>query len=152
MPAPSWAPTHGEVAALIPQRVLTASGDTIGTFGATSIPTDTQVTAIIADVCYEILAGCGTIPSTLEDLAKATAKAGAAAQVELAFFPSEPDSAYENLKALYESRRGILCPAVAAGSGAGADETPLAQYNFPVLADNVETVDPVYVTSYQGEW
>lgn len=82
---PSWTPTFGDVAGVIAQRTIDATGLPTGTFSSTTVPTDTQVTALIADISGEIAAAAGVIPDLLDDDAKLVATLGAAWLVEVSF-------------------------------------------------------------------
>lgn len=91
---PSWAPNAEQVHGVIPQRA--GNG-----FSATSIPSQADVESVIEQICVEVVAevdpfdaatvisGTGDDRQTLGQLARWCATLGAAAQVELGFFPEQ---------------------------------------------------------------
>lgn len=145
---PAWTPTPAEVHAVIPQRV---GG---GAFSEATIPTKTQVEAVIADVVAEVVAEAGPFDSTVvvnpaagiddqvtvADLANRAATLGAASQIEDSFFPEqqtsvgpygvEQDGGNQHLFARYRRALDLLRRHVTAAAGtnqpfSGSISTPL---------------------------
>jgi hypothetical protein len=119
-------------------------------FTSATTPTDAQVQQLIDGVVGDIEAATGEIPTSLYPAAKLAAELGAASLVELSFFPSEPDSAYDDHHDRYAEQLARLVAGVqAAGGDAPGDTTPLAQYSFPTVATAVQSIYPVYPTTYE---
>lgn len=104
--AETWQPTLEQVADHIPTRTrdaTTPSVDTLlGTFNASTTPTDEQATRKILAAVAEVLAAVGgTIPATpsyLASLASEAAALRAAADIELAYPDRQADvSVFEQL-------------------------------------------------------
>lgn len=79
----TWSPDPAAVKALIPTRVEA--------FDDTSTPTRADVVEVVDQITAEILAEVGEVPDSalLHDYAHRVAALGAAAQVELAFWPEQ---------------------------------------------------------------
>lgn len=149
----SWAPATADVARLIADRVLDAT-DTVQTdFGAGTIPTAAQVTALITPITEEVHAEAGDIPTTpvdLEPLAKFVAAQGVAAWILNSWFSEDPQG--PELQRIYEQNRDRLSKAVddvrSSGElGAGHDE-PLALYGFPSIANDPRTPLTTWLTGF----
>lgn len=89
-----WAPTLADVAGLVPTRTIDDAGIQQNTFTATTVPTDTQVSAYIADIVAEVAGQAGDVPAGLAGQARHTVKLGVAWLVERSF---PPTSAVENV-------------------------------------------------------
>lgn len=146
-----WAPATADVARLIADRVLDANDVPATDFGAGTIPTATQVTALIAPVAEEVHAAAGDIPTTgnvgtgevagatdLVPLATFVTAQGVAAWVLNSWFSEDPQG--PELQRIYETNRDRLAKAVLDVWGSGkvgaGDDIPLPVYGFP-SADNV---------------
>lgn len=135
---PAWSPVPSDVAAVIAQRTIDATGLPTGTFSSTTVPTDTQVTALIADVSGEIAAAAGDIPTVLDDDAKLVAILGAAWLVEVSF-DGGSDLLANMLGVRYQAALARLVTAVAQVNQSGQVEPegmpPQALSEFPDLLD-----------------
>lgn len=145
-----WIPTTGEVAGVIPTRVLGATG-ILEDFTEDTRPTADQVAGLIVTAASEITSAVGDFdpavvtnpggvargddPVTLGDLASTAVKLQAASLVELTFFAELVNSGRSPYPQLYERaqaalqalRRGLeLVVEVVAG-----DATPMARATFP---------------------
>lgn len=132
----SWAPATADVARLIADRVLDNTDTVQADFGATTIPTATQVTALITPITEEVHAEAGDIPTApvdLQPLAKQVAALGAAAWVLNSWFSEDPQGV--ELQRIYEANRDRLTKAVdevnASGQLGAGHEEPLPVYGFP---------------------
>lgn len=128
MPPPAWAPTTADVKALLPRRL-----GGVADFSASTIPTATQVTGYIEGVVAEI-GTLGQLPVEHEDLAKEVVRYGAAAVVELLYWPEQsrkPDSVYEELEEEFERLKALLMRVIP-GDVAGEGDVPgPPRYAFP---------------------
>jgi hypothetical protein len=97
-----WQPAAADVAGLLAQRTVDATGLPTGLFSATTSPTDSQVNVLISDIAGEIAATCGPIPVSLYGDAKLVAILGAAAVVESSF--DEGGAGSEALAIMYTTR------------------------------------------------
>lgn len=113
-PAPAWLPTPDDVAALIPQRTIDATGEAQGLFTPTTMPTYAQVAKVIALIANDMLTATGTVPVVPVDLTGTAATVcaqGAAAKVELGFYDGDPHT-YTELDAAYVDALAGLVHAV----------------------------------------
>src|SRR5258707_2133451 len=66
--AEAWSPALDDVARHIPRRTrdtMTPGSDaTLGTFTASTTPTDAQAQSVIDDACSAVLAAAGPVPAT----------------------------------------------------------------------------------------
>jgi hypothetical protein len=77
-----------KVADVIPRRALEGDGRTGGTFDSNTSPTFQQVLRSVGNYLQDVTARVGgTVPLALADRAGDVAAIGAAAQIELAYFP-----------------------------------------------------------------
>lgn len=104
--------TAADVAAIIPERALSAGGS----FTNDTTPTLGEVQSLITQVAQEVIAAVGPdIDSSLASFAQLTVATGVAAQVELAFtddLAKDVESKYTQLQRQYwgsgpDSRTGI---------------------------------------------
>ena len=98
-------PTLADVAALIRARTKDRSGDEIGTFSAETRPTDVQAQEAIAHAVTAVHEKVGRIDPDCQDVARLCAAYGAAAEIELSYFPEQARterSPYNNLNARYK--------------------------------------------------
>ncbi|MFI7468139.1 hypothetical protein [Nonomuraea sp. NPDC049646] len=137
--AESWAPTLEQVADHIPTRTRSAAtpgSDTLlGTFSASTTPTDEQATRHIRYACSEVLAAIGSLPPTPTHLAELAAEAAAlraAADIELAYPRRQADvSVYEQLNARAVAALQRLIDAVN-DAGSGPEGSLLPQWSMPL--------------------
>lgn len=136
-------PTAQDIADFIPRRTVGGSGIPTGTFGTTTSPTDTQVVRVGASVAAEVLAAAPDLPDVLIGQAKRIAALGAAAQLELSYWPEDRDTIAKELEARYVASLQRLAAATElitgkvepgeGGSGAAGDIVASPQYNYPDL-------------------
>jgi hypothetical protein len=149
-----WTPAAADIAALIPSRTLNSSGDTVGTFDGTTIPTASQVASVITIKTGEITTQVGDIPTSPVDLtgaAKACATLGAAALVELGFFDDDNGKRYSELNTEYQAALMSLARAVGQvrndGSIDPAGEVLKPTYAFPAYDPSPVPILPPHVTT-----
>ncbi len=129
---PAWTPTPDAVADLLAQRVLVRGGQAVGTFTATTKPTVTQVQRIADAVAREVEIATGPLPDSYTDSAADVAALGAAARVELSFFPRDTErGTYDDLAALYAAALARLVLATRGGQGEGRSSAPV--FAFPAV-------------------
>lgn len=145
-PSETWAPSTAQVAAFIASRTLLPSGDYAGDFTSATRPTGMQVNTIIALLVSEIAGTVGvtsTVLATVPELAEQAtwvAALGAAAMVELSYFPEQvrtEQSSYPDLDSRYTEALDRLIYSVAEG-GEGESLSPVS--TFP---DTNEFLTPV---------
>lgn len=141
MTNPDWAPTVAQVGAVLRSRTTDANGVEQGTFTATTRPTEDQAELIIADVVQDVVAVLGfTLPDRIAPLGTAVAALGAAALIELTYWPEQVASGkspYEQLNERYEKQlqraRVALTQIDASGEiDAEVGDVLLPVGNFPV--------------------
>ncbi len=98
--SPKWAPAVQDVANRLMSRTRGANGSLVGNFNGTTIPTDTQVTAIIAQAVSLLRNRLGPVPDALVDQAQALTALRAAYMVELSYFPEQVDTGVSPYRAL----------------------------------------------------
>src|SRR5687768_13645180 len=130
--ATTWKPTPDEVKALIPQRT---NG---GPFTEDTVPTESDVAAIAAQIDAEIVGEVGEIPvdasDRVIDFARRVATVGAAAQVELALFPEQVSLGDTSVGAILFARYQQLLQRLGTLVADGiTDRSPL--YSFPDAPD-----------------
>lgn len=103
----NYTPTVDQVAANILSRTRNTMGVMLNTFDATTVPTDTQVQAIIDQVLPEVQDVIGEdVPTALIDDAEQAVALRAAMGIELGFFSDQVNtgrSIYPQLKEMYEA-------------------------------------------------
>lgn len=82
-------PTIADVAALIRARTKDRNGNEIGTFNPDTRPTDDQVGDAIAHAVASVHQKVGAVGSACADIARLCAAYGAAAEIELSYFPEQ---------------------------------------------------------------
>lgn len=129
MPISDYTPTVADVGALVRSRTRNDQGAEIGTFDATTRPTNTQVDSLIQDALNEaypvfgedIPDAPGTDPAALRKAATRIVALRAAALVELSYFPEQINmgrSAYAQYQNSFESGLTRVGKAIAeAGAG-----------------------------------
>jgi hypothetical protein len=147
----AWTPTSDDIASLLAQRTIDATGLPTGHFSATSSPTNSQVKLLVTDIAGEVAAACGPIPTLLNADARLVTIFGAASLVESSF-----EDANTALLTLYSNRYQLalqrLATAVAQVNQSGQVEpegmpaTPL--FSFPDIAGDVY----VDVTTKYTRW
>jgi hypothetical protein len=88
LPDPT-APTIADVAALIRARTKDSNGNEIGTFTPDTRPTDAQCTEAIVHAQQAIHNKVGALSDLCAPQAKLAATYGAAAEIELSYFPEQ---------------------------------------------------------------
>jgi hypothetical protein len=99
------APTVADVAALIRARTKDSNGVEIGTFDDTTRPTDAQAQEAIDHAVIALHEKVAVIGDPCTDVAKLAASYGAAAEIELSYFPEQARtdrSPYQYLLQRYE--------------------------------------------------
>lgn len=136
-------PSVRDVADLLPQRVMTETGDVAETFTSSTHPTDAQVQRLIEQVHATVLASLGTLPEGLWSVAHAVVTLGAAAIVELSYFGGDPQQrVYDELdsryrQALKDLREAVSLssatdgPVIGESDGDGALPPPPPSASFP---------------------
>jgi hypothetical protein len=84
-----YTPTVADVAALIRARTKDKTGNEVGTFTADTRPTDAQAQEAIDHAVTSVHQRVGTIGDACADQARLTAAYGAAAEIELSYFPEQ---------------------------------------------------------------
>lgn len=155
MPAPAWAPTTADVGSILHARTTeVGTGETLGDFGPTTIPTGVQVDGIIERAAAEVVAAVGAIPAPTATIdAQATAKTAvtylAGMMVELSFFPNQvgdDNDVYARLEARFNNLMATLAAQIAdviSASTAEVDDsgaaTNMAVGGFPGLVGTTLT-------------
>lgn len=85
-------PTIDEVASLIRARTKDVNGNELGTFTADTRPTDVQAQQAIDNQVILLHAHVGVVGDGCSDLARMAAALGAAAEIELSYFPEQVNS------------------------------------------------------------
>lgn len=145
MTAPAWAPTLAQVGSLLAARTVDPTGAEQGTFTDDTRPTGDQADVAIEDACNDVLGEVGEIPTALEAQAGTVAKWGAAAQIELSYYPNsvgdDPDL-YLNLKKQYDERLARLVKSATDYNSEGSDSintASLPEAGFPGLVGTTLT-------------
>jgi hypothetical protein len=86
---PDLAPTIADVAALIRARTKDSNGNELGTFTADTRPTDVQAQEAIDHAVVLVHLKVGAIGDGCASVAKMCATYGAAAEIELSYFPEQ---------------------------------------------------------------
>jgi hypothetical protein len=149
----AWTPTADDIAGLLAQRTVDATGIPTGRFSVTTSPTSAQVDVSIADIAGEVTATCGPIPAILTADAKLVTKLGAAWLVETSF---DDDTASDALATMYATRYQLalarLATAVAQVNQSGQVEPEgmpaIPLFGFPDIAGDVY----VDVTTKYTRW
>lgn len=126
MPTSDWAPAVGDVGNVLRARTKNTDGAELGTFSASTRPTDGQVTGIINTAAGDVAAVVGSdLPESTWQLAASVTAVGAAMLVELSFFPEQVAtgrSPYDQLAELYKTRLSRLKDAVSEAGGDVVEE------------------------------
>jgi hypothetical protein len=144
----TWRASVQDVANVIPQRTGDPAGAAQGTFTATTVPTGAQVEGIIRGVQAEVLTAVGEVTEELatpvaagggpgETMAGHVVAVGAAAYVEMSFYPDLPEGAtslWDRYQALLAALVGAAAPGTQPGlpgAEAGAERPMNADWSFP---------------------
>jgi hypothetical protein len=103
---PDLACTVADVAAIIRARTKDSNGQEIGTFDDTTRPTDVQCQEAIAHAVTLIHSKVGSVGEGCADLARGAVALGAAAEIELSYFPEQSRSdrsVYQYLQQRYDA-------------------------------------------------
>jgi hypothetical protein len=84
-----FTPTVEDVAALIRARTKDSNGNEVGTFNADTRPTATQAQEAIDHALAALHEKVGSIGNSCSDVARMAATYGAAAEIELSYFPEQ---------------------------------------------------------------
>jgi len=138
---PTWTPGRSRVANYVPARTqVHGQSGVVLTFDSTTRPTGIQVDRLIADGVSWVVSRCGTIHSSLTDLASAVAAVYAAAMVEQGFPEREAvtrENAIDTAAQLWRQARQMLDDLSAANTAAtGTSPTDpnsalLPRFSFP---------------------
>lgn len=116
----SWAPTVAAVGALLRSRTVNDDGEELGTFTATTRPTEDQVKELMFQAQGDLVDALGaTVPEPFYDRAASLAALGTALLVELSYFPEQVGtgrSPYAQLKEWYDQRLPRLRTAIEQGA------------------------------------
>lgn len=148
--AVDWTPTTADVAAEIPLRVMdNNSGQRLDDFTDDTVPTDTQVDAIIAGAVRDTVAAIGTLENCgadnvadLKDAAMAVATLRAAMRVERTYFPDQlvtDRSPYNAIRDELKDKLKTLIEAVSENCGTsggdsvtGGGQEPRSHFPKPI--------------------
>lgn len=136
MPSSDYTPTTKEVATLLRARTTDAGSNELGIFTDATTPTDTQVEDQVADIVSEVYPLFGQdIPDTIgeeKDALRRSARRavalGAAASIELSYFPEQVAtgrSPYKMYQEKFEQAKKDIAKAISdlgAGDEPGTDE------------------------------
>lgn len=120
-----WAPSPADVGTILRARTVDVDGNELGTFDSNTRPSGDECYDIIETIQSEVAAYCGPIPDQVQDYARRTAAYGAAAEVELTYWPEQVStnrSPYDRIYARYQSMLTSLRTQVA-DINAGDDDT-----------------------------
>jgi len=136
MAAYPWEATPDAVALVIPQRTGDITGLARGVFSAATVPTLAQVQLILDSVAAEVAAFAGTNPSGVA-LAMATwaSSIGAAAQIELSFFPDESMASTGPAAVLDKRFHDLLVEIEQVLASGGAAGPAPARWSFPATVE-----------------
>ena len=120
-----------DVAAIIRARTKDSAGTEVGTFNADTRPTDAQAEEAIVHATVLVHVKVGYIGQTCAELARSVVALGAAAEIELSYFPEQSRtdrSVYTFLQQRYDTAlagladcvMGILPSAEGAPAGVGS--------------------------------
>jgi hypothetical protein len=148
--APVLECTVDDVAAIIRTRTKDSNGNEIGTFNADTRPTADQVTYTIGQQVVLIHQRVGYVGDGCADLARQCVALGAAAEIELSYFPEQSRSdrsIYQFLIQRYEAAMDGLVACVSGdlpNSGGGDVE-------FAYRYGSLDTASSVVARYYNGE-
>jgi hypothetical protein len=139
-PGPVWTPELDAVGDLIPARTLSSINTPglevyLGTFTATTTPTDDQARRHVDAAVAQVLARCGVIDPTLNDYARVAAATRAAATIELAYPTKVGDlNTYDRLWAQSEVLLTDLADNNTQSTGAPVSlaQSLMPQWSYPV--------------------
>lgn len=139
MPASDYTPTVAQVAAQAATRTRDQYGNVTGTFSASTTPTDTQVTNLIAVAVDKVSLRIGDdIPSGLFTDAAVVVATRAAMLIESTYYPEQMKtdrSPYEMLKAQFDEGLTELLNAIySVQTGGNLNDPPTPnspRYAFP---------------------
>lgn len=136
--------TFSDVADVLAQRVMTQDGTPAGTFSALTVPTDAQVTRVIAKVNAEETGGLGTIPTPLLPMLNSLVTLSAAVRVLTIYFQADAgrddlNDALDGLRTRFRQAVDTIAttgdPNVVSADDGGpgdAERPPAAAWSFPV--------------------
>jgi len=141
MAGETWAPTLADVARHVPTRTRDAatpgSDKQLGTFTATTTPTDEQAQAVITDAVKGITAQVGVLPLNLPPTdevmvaARTAAEWRAAADIEIAYPNRDADvRLYDQLDKRADKALAVLLAALREDSGGPVEVSP--EWNSPL--------------------
>ncbi len=143
MPDPAaWRPTVQDVANIVPLRTVGPNGRPGGNFTLDTIPTSAQVEGLITQVQSEVLTRVGDVTDAqatplrpgdgpASTRAGHVVAVGAAAYVELDFYPDMPEAG-QTLWERYDKLLAGLAGAPVDGGGGPVLERPVSsQWSFP---------------------
>jgi hypothetical protein len=137
----TWTPTLAEIGAAVPLRTRVTDGayattdQDSGTFSSSTTPTDTQVNVYLAGVQADVSARAGTIPASLEPLAKWVTILGVAAQIEEAYPAPDGVDVAATFRAQYESELATLIGATTAAGAGPTGAALVPQWSYPPVND-----------------
>lgn len=138
-----------DVAAVIRARTKDSEGNEVGTFNADTRPTDVQVQEHIAHAMVLVHTKVGFIGDTCTELARSVVALGAAAEIELSYFPEQSRtdrSAYTFLEQRYAMALDGLAECVMGALPSSAD-TP---GGGTVQAGTLDVISGVVYDHYTG--
>jgi hypothetical protein len=140
--AESWAPGLSDVGRHIPSRTrdgsVPGSDKMLGTFTATTTPTDAQAQQVIDDAVAVLLADVGELPATglqwpeIQQAARQVIEWRAAADIELAYPNRDADLLmYDRLNLRYADALATLKRALAEADVGMVEAEPVWQFPVP---------------------
>ena len=110
---PLWLPLVDDVGELLRARTKDDQGNELGTFTDSTRPTKTEVEGYILKAAADLTSCAGDwLPETLYQTSRRVIATRAAMLVEISYWPeqiNEDQSAYNQLKALFDEESGDLC-------------------------------------------
>lgn len=160
MPTSDWPVAVVNVGAILRARTRDTSGNELGTFTATTRPSDVQVANLITTAVGDLASAIGSdIDPLLHQQAGVVATYKAAMLVELSYFPEQVAtgrSPYAQLRELYLEALRTLTDAVvdAGGDVPGTADNPPAgpAYAFPLVNSLDAVLGPTPGAVYTLPW
>lgn len=137
-----WTPSVQDVANILRARTINKNGGEVGTFNATTRPTDTEVQGLIDQSNNDVMDAIGQItevPVNLVNNASSLITIGAAMMVEISYFPEQVGvgrSPYAQLAKQYSDKLTRLQNAIVSVGGnrpTNDYQTPAGSFGGPPI-------------------
>jgi hypothetical protein len=142
VPASDWTPEVQDIANVLRSRTTDDNGVEVGTFNATTRPTETEVTGLIANGVSDVVNAVGAdIPAPCQVDARYVAAISVAMLVELGYFPEQIGSGrspYNALKDQFDDRLKRLAKCIEntnSGNAGGSEAVAKPVGSFPMTGD-----------------